>query len=89
MPFSHDEPITCAGVFVEPGDIIVGDEDGAVVIPHALAEEVASDAAAQEHREAFAIERVRAGESPRGLFPLSDERRPEYEEWARIQRPSS
>ena len=31
MPFSHDEPITCAGVFVEPGDIIVGDTDGAEV----------------------------------------------------------
>lgn len=89
MPFSHDEPITCAGVFIEPGDIIVGDEEGAVVIPHALVAEVAADATAQEHREAFAIERVRAGESPQGLFPLSDERRPEYEEWSRQQGASS
>lgn len=81
MPFSHDEPITCAGVFVEPGDVIVGDAEGAVVIPHALVAEVVADALAQESREAFAIERVRAGESPTGLFPLSDARRPDYEEW--------
>lgn len=82
MPFSNDEPITCAGVYVEPGDIIVGDAEGAVVIPHALAEEVATDAVAQEHRESFAIERVKAGESVVGLFPLTDERRSDYEAWS-------
>lgn len=82
MPFSNDEPITCAGVYVEPGDIIVGDAEGAVVIPHALAEEVARDAVAQEDVEAFAIERVKAGESVVGLFPLSADRRPDYESWA-------
>ena len=36
MPYSVDDSITCAGVFVQPGDIIVGDAEGAVVIPHAL-----------------------------------------------------
>jgi regulator of RNase E activity RraA len=82
MPFSNDEPITCAGVYVEPGDIIVGDEEGAVVIPYALAEEVARDCVDQEQVEAFAIERVKAGESTIGLFPLSAERRSEYEAWA-------
>ncbi len=81
MPFSSDEPITCAGVFVEPGDVIVGDDEGAVVVPHALAHEVAEAALEQETRESFAIERVRAGESPEGLFPLSDARRDEFEAW--------
>jgi len=85
MPFSNDEPITCAGVYVEPGDIIVGDAEGAVVIPHALAEEVANDAIDQEHREAFAIERVKAGESVVGLFPLTDERRADFETWSAQQ----
>jgi regulator of RNase E activity RraA len=85
MPFSNDEPITCAGVYVEPGDIIVGDEEGAVVIPHALAEEVANDALEQEHKESFAIERVRAGESVVGLFPLTDERRADFEAWSAEQ----
>jgi regulator of RNase E activity RraA len=81
MPFSNDEPITCAGVYVEPGDIVVGDAEGAVVIPHALADEVVRDCVAQELVEAFAIERVKAGESTVGVFPMSDERRPEYEAW--------
>jgi 5-oxopent-3-ene-1,2,5-tricarboxylate decarboxylase/2-hydroxyhepta-2,4-diene-1,7-dioate isomerase len=83
MPFSNDEPITCAGVFVVPGDIVVGDEEGCVVIPNALVGEVARDALAQEEREEFAIERVRAGESTVGLFPLSRDREDEYREWVR------
>jgi regulator of RNase E activity RraA len=86
MPFSNDEPITCAGVYVEPGDIIVGDAEGAVVIPHALVEEVARDAVAQEHREAFAIERVKAGESTVGVFPLSPDRQAEFEAWSAAQK---
>lgn len=81
MPFSTDEPITCAGVFVVPGDIIVGDAEGAVVIPQALVHEVVADALAQEHREDFALERVAAGESIEGLFPLSEARKPEFEAW--------
>ncbi|MGE0862213.1 MAG: hypothetical protein AB7P42_24070, partial [Gammaproteobacteria bacterium] len=69
MPFSVDEPITCAGVFVVPGDVIVGDGEGAVVIPQALVDEVLRDALAQEERERFALERVSAGEPTIGLFP--------------------
>jgi len=89
MPFSCDEPITCAGVFVVPGDIVVGDGEGAVVIPAALAEEVARDALAQEDREEFALERVQAGESTVGLFPMTDERRPEYEAWTAKRKPEN
>ncbi len=81
MPYSCDEPITCAGVYVEPGDVVVGDAEGAVVIPHALVDEVARDCMAQEEREAFAAERVQAGESTHGIFPLSDERRADFEAW--------
>ena len=44
MPFSVDEPVTCAGVFVVPGDVIVGDGEGAVVIPIALVADVVKDA---------------------------------------------
>jgi regulator of RNase E activity RraA len=81
MPYSVDDSITCAGVFVQPGDIIVGDAEGAVVIPHALVAEVAAAAVAQEDVEEFAIERVAAGESTDDLFPLATERRPDYEAW--------
>ena len=82
MPFSIDEPVTCAGVFVVPGDVIVGDGEGAVVIPIALLEEVVRDATIQEERERFALERVAAGESTVGLFPLSKERMAEFDEWS-------
>jgi len=81
MPFSTDEPITCAGVFVVPGDVVVGDGEGVVIIPADLVEEVVRDALVQEEKEDFALERVAAGEPTIGLFPLSEERMPEFETW--------
>lgn len=81
MPFSCDEPITCAGVYVEPGDVVVGDAEGAVVIPHALVDDVTRDCVAQEERETFAAELVQSGESTHGIFPLSEERRSDFEAW--------
>ncbi len=82
MPFEVNEPITCAGVFIVPGDVIVGDGEGAVVIPAALAEEVAREAVAQEEVEAFILERIRAGEPTLGLFPLGESRKEEFRAWA-------
>lgn len=80
-PLERQVPITCGGALVIPGDVLVGDRDGVVVLPAAMAEEIAHDAVAQEDREAFALERVQAGESIRGIYPLSDARRAEYEQW--------
>ncbi|MEM8925967.1 MAG: hypothetical protein AAGD35_20880 [Actinomycetota bacterium] len=81
MPLVCNQPIACAGVTVMPGDILVGDGEGVVVIPPAIVHEVADDCVAQEQREDFALERVADGESTIGLFPLSDDRRPEFEAW--------
>src|SRR5215218_672794 len=61
MPVDYQVPIACAGVTVVPGDIIVGDEDGVVVVPAALAHEVATEATHQELEEEWAMERVAAG----------------------------
>lgn len=80
-PLEHQVPIACAGVTVFPGDIIVGDGEGALVIPALLAEEVAEDSYNQEIEEEWAIERVAAGESSIGTFPIAKERRAEFEEW--------
>lgn len=80
-PLEHQVPIACAGVTVFPGDVIVGDGEGAVVIPALLAEEVADDSYNQEIEEEWAIERVAAGESSIGTFPIAQERRAEFEEW--------
>jgi regulator of RNase E activity RraA len=81
MPLDHQVPIACAGVTVMPGDVVVGDAEGAVVVPAALAGEVADAAVEQELEEEWALERVAGGESTIGVFPLSAERRPEFESW--------
>jgi regulator of RNase E activity RraA len=81
MPLDHQVPIACAGVTVLPGDIVVGDGEGAVVIPAALVEEVARDAVQQELEEEWAIERVSAGESTTGVFPIAKDRRAEFDAW--------
>jgi 5-oxopent-3-ene-1,2,5-tricarboxylate decarboxylase / 2-hydroxyhepta-2,4-diene-1,7-dioate isomerase len=81
MPLDHQIPIACAGVTVMPGDVVVGDGEGAVVVPAALADEVAADAYQQELEEEWALGRVAAGESTSGVFPIAAERRPEFEAW--------
>jgi 2-keto-4-pentenoate hydratase/2-oxohepta-3-ene-1,7-dioic acid hydratase in catechol pathway/regulator of RNase E activity RraA len=81
FPLETNVPIACGGALVMPGDVLVGDGDGVLVVPAALAEEVAHDALEQEEREAFALERVEAGESVRGIYPLGEQRRDEFERW--------
>jgi regulator of RNase E activity RraA len=74
-------PIACSGVLVMPGDILVGDAEGVVVIPAELGEAIAADALEQESVEEFALEQVRAGSVIRDVYPLSEQLRPKYEEW--------
>ena len=85
MTHEHQIPIACAGVTVLPGDIVVGDSEGAVIIPPALVEEVAAGAVKQEQEESWALERVAAGDSTIGVFPISAERRSEFDAWAAAQ----
>jgi regulator of RNase E activity RraA len=80
-PLESNVPIACAGTLVMPGDVIVGDAAGVIVVPAAMAEEVARDALEQEEREAWALERVQAGDSIRGVYPLGRERQAEFEAW--------
>jgi 5-oxopent-3-ene-1,2,5-tricarboxylate decarboxylase/2-hydroxyhepta-2,4-diene-1,7-dioate isomerase len=87
MPLDHQLPIACAGVTVMPGDVVVGDGEGVVVLPAALAEEVAADAARQELEEEWALERVGEGDSTVGVFPISKDRRAEFEAWLAARRP--
>ena len=80
-PLDRQLPIVCAGVTVFPGDIVVGDGEGVAVIPARLAQDVADHAYEVELREQWALERVAGGDPVDGAFPLTDERRPEFEEW--------
>jgi 2-keto-4-pentenoate hydratase/2-oxohepta-3-ene-1,7-dioic acid hydratase in catechol pathway/regulator of RNase E activity RraA len=81
IPWDTDITIACGGTTVQPGDIIVADSDGILVIPPALAEELADDSIAQEREEVFIAEMVQQGHSVDGLYPLNTEWRGRYEQW--------
>jgi regulator of RNase E activity RraA len=74
-------PIGCGGVSVYPDDIIVGDRDGVVVIPRALADEVARDAAEQEELEEFLLQRVAGGAALAGTYPPNEATKAAFEQW--------
>lgn len=78
-PVDIDVPVSCGGVAVYPGDMVVGDRDGLVIIPAHLVEEVAADAVEQERLEAYLLSRVQAGEPVIGTYPPREEVRADYE----------
>ena len=73
------EPIGCGGVAVFPDDVIVVDEDGAVVIPRALLSDVVEQAVEQEKLEAWIMGEVQAGTPLPGLYPPNAETKARYE----------
>ncbi|NTF09029.1 ribonuclease activity regulator RraA [Agrobacterium rubi] len=75
-------PISCGDVAVFPGDVLVGDNDGVMVVPAHLAEEIADECTGMESYEAFVLEQVNAGEAIIGLYPCTkDEYQKRYEAW--------
>jgi regulator of RNase E activity RraA len=74
-------PIACGDVPVFPGDVLVGDAEGVVVIPRHLADEVARDAAEQEQLESWILKEVKAGKPIFGLYPPDDATRARYQAW--------
>jgi regulator of RNase E activity RraA len=66
-------PIGCGDVAVFPGDVIVGDGEGVVVIPAGIADDIAAEAVEMTAFEDFVTERVAAGQSILGLYPPTDE----------------
>jgi regulator of RNase E activity RraA len=81
IPWDTDITIACGGATVQPGDIIVADSDGILVIPPAMAEELADDCIAQEKEEAFIFEMVKQGNSVDGLYPMNAQWQDRYKEW--------
>ncbi|HTM76947.1 MAG TPA: ribonuclease activity regulator RraA, partial [Devosia sp.] len=75
-------PIGCGDVAVWPGDILVGDNEGVIVIPRAIVGEVASEALEMTAYEDFVLEQVNAGAAIIGLYPATrDEYRTAFETW--------
>jgi len=73
------EPIACGGVAVFPGDLVLADADGAVLIPAALVDEVAAAGPEQERLEAWIMREVDAGAKLPGLYPPNAENKARYE----------
>ncbi|MEZ4710369.1 MAG: ribonuclease activity regulator RraA [Caldilineaceae bacterium] len=85
FPFAVNVPIACNNVLVMPGDLIVADDDGAVVVPIGLAPELLKKASEHVEWEEFAQLRLSQGGHLRKYYPLSAEARVEYEEWKKEQ----
>ena len=80
------EPIDCGGVAVFPNDVIVVDQDGAVLIPAALLEGVIASATEQELQEQWIMSEVAQGALLPGLYPPNQENMARYEAWAKSRR---
>jgi regulator of RNase E activity RraA/2-keto-4-pentenoate hydratase/2-oxohepta-3-ene-1,7-dioic acid hydratase in catechol pathway len=81
VPWETGVTVACAGVTIQPGDILVGDADGVIVLPPTLAADILAEAREQERQEQFIAERVASGQAIDGLFPLPEARRAEYQAW--------
>ncbi|WP_244670007.1 ribonuclease activity regulator RraA [Kaistia sp. 32K] len=85
IPFAVNVPIACANVLVIPGDIIVADDDGVVLVPAGLAEKLVEIAGRHVEWEEFARIRLSEGGDLRKYYPLTVEAESEYAEWQKKQ----
>jgi len=76
------QPIGCGGVAVFPDDVVVVDQDGAVLIPQAMLEAVVAASVEQERLEGWIMHEVDGGAALPGLYPPSAEKKARYEAWA-------
>lgn len=85
-----NEPIACGDVAIFPGDMLVGDDDGIMVIPANIVDEVADECLQMTLFEEFVMEKVQNGQKIVGLYPLTDEKiRLEFEKWINMRTTNS
>jgi regulator of RNase E activity RraA len=85
FPFAVNVPVACGNTLVMPGDIIVADDDGVVVVPIALAPQLLAKASEHAEWEDFSRMKLAEGGDLRKYYPLSEEARVEYEAWRKAQ----
>lgn len=83
-PNAVNVPIACGGVTVMPGDIIVADDDGAIVVPVSMAEQVIEDGRKHADWEEFSRMKLMQGEPLQRYYPLHPDAQEEYEAWRRL-----
>ncbi|WP_414476457.1 ribonuclease activity regulator RraA [Microvirga sp. M2] len=81
MPFAVNTPVACGGALVMPGDIIVADDDGVVVVPIGIAQKLIQAVPKEYGWEDFTKEQLLKGGDLRVYYPLSEAAYPEYEDW--------
>ena len=81
VPWESDVAVACGNATVLPGDVIVGDDDGVIVIPRDLVDEVVDDALAKEIEDGWVAEQVAAGNPIEGLFPPKGDWREKFDAW--------
>jgi regulator of RNase E activity RraA len=74
-------PIQCGGITVMPGDVLVGDSDGVVVIPRKYAAQIADEAVQHDELEVYLYELISNGASLRGVYPPNEQTLRDYEVW--------
>jgi regulator of RNase E activity RraA len=85
FPWAYNVPIACSNVLVLPGDIVLADDDGVVVVPATLAEDVLARSLERDDWEAFSRARLREGGALQKYYPLSEEGEAEFQAWNRSQ----
>lgn len=86
LPYQVNEPVQCGGVLVWPGDVVMGDDDGVVVLPSQLAEEVAEEAIYHDEMEQALLEHTqRDGVSPKQFYPFNEETERIYQQWKKAR----
>jgi regulator of RNase E activity RraA len=86
VPFAVNVPVACGNMLVMPGDIVIADDDGAVVIPIKLAPDLLRKASEHAEWEDFSRMKLAEGGDLRKYYPLSDEAQGEYEKWRKAQK---
>lgn len=82
FPWAYDVPVAVGGALCLPGDVVIADDDGAVVVPQRIAPELVMDGREHEDWESFSRMRIDEGARLSDYYPLSDRSREEYEQWA-------
>lgn len=80
-PYAVNVPIACGGVTIVPGDIIMADDDGVIVVPLSMAEKVIEDAREHAEWEVYSRIKLMEGAPLQRYYPLHPDAYPEYEEW--------
>jgi regulator of RNase E activity RraA len=81
FPWAYDVPVAVGGALVLPGDVIVADDDGAVVVPRSRARNLVDKAQSHEDWEIFSRSRIAEGGALSKYYPLDDDAAREYEQW--------